>query len=313
MDKQQVMELVTQTLNKIPLSAERMTLTHSGNTIYDVTLPESHVIVRLRGSDKNTFSKTTHNIAALAELGLPVPRVLAVDTSLTRYPFRYIILEKLPGRDLLYELASMTLAQMTQLAEQIVSIQHAVATLPIGTGFGWGHIGEGGTDPVWFDVFRSEAEYLPPVSDGGPFADYRLRIHRQRIRFQPYFRNLIPICFLEDLTTKNVLLQQGKLQGLIDFDCVCFGDPLWMIGLAAGCIVNDIGRQELFYIQELCRCWNLTEQQQDIVAYYSAQRAMGFLEDAFSEQDEPRAERLTASIEDWLATLEQAGQSHRLW
>ena len=306
------MELVTETLRVTPVSAERMTLTHSGNTIYDVTLPESHVIVRLRENDKNTFSKTTHNITALAELGLPVPRVLAEDTSLTHYPFRYIILEKIPGRDLLYELASMTPRQMTQLAEQIVSIQQAVSMLPQGTGFGWGHIGEGGTDPVWFEVFRSEAERLPPASDGAPLADYRLRLHRQRIRFQPYFEHLSPICFLEDLTTKNVLLQQGELQGLIDFDCVCFGDPLWMIGLAAGCIVNDIGRQQLCYIQELCRCGNLNEQQQAIVAYYAAQKATGFLEDAFSEQDEPRAERLTASIEDWLATLEQAGQSHRL-
>jgi len=304
MNKQQVMELVTQTLGIKLLSAERMTLTHSGNTVYDVTLPESHVIVRLRGTDKNAFSKTAQNIRALAELGLPVPRVLAEDTSLTHYPFRYIILEKIPGRDLLYELASMTRAQMTQLAERIVSAQRAVATLPEGTGFGWGHIGEGGTEPVWFDVVRSEAERLPPVADGGPLSDYKFRLHQQRLRFQPYFKDLTPVCFLEDLTTKNVLLKRGELQGLIDFDCVCFGDPLWMIGLAAGCIVNDVGRQELFYIQELCRCWNLTEQQQGIVAYYAAQRAVGFLEHALSEQDAPRAERLITSVEQWLARLE---------
>lgn len=304
MDEQQVMELVTQTLGIKLLSAERMTLTHSGNTVYDVTLPESHVIVRLRGTDKNAFSKTAQNIRALAELGLPVPRVLAEDTSLTHYPFCYIILEKIPGRDLLYELASMTRAQMTQLAERIVSVQQAVARLPQGTGFGWGHIVEGGRDPAWFDVFQSETERLPPVSDGGPLSDYKFRLHQQRLRFQPYFQDLKPICFLEDLTTKNVLLKHGELQGLIDFDCVCFGDPLWMIGLAAGCIVNDIGRQELFYIQELCRCWNLTEQQHRIVAYYAAQKAVGFLEHALSEQDGPRTERLIASVEQWLAALE---------
>ncbi len=266
MNKQQVMEVVTRALGVEPLSAERMTLSHSGNTIYDVTLPESQVIIRLRGTDKNTLSKTAHNIRALAKLGLPVPHVLAEDTSLTQYPFRYIILEKIPGRDLLYELGSMTQVQITHLAGQIVSAQQAAATLPQGTGFGWGHIGEGGTESVWFDVVRSDAERLPPVSDGAPLSTYKLRLYHQRIRLQPYFKALTPTCFLEDLTTKNVLLKDGELQGLIDFDCVCFGDPLWMIGLAAGCIVNDIGRQELFYIQELCRCWNLTEQQHEIVA-----------------------------------------------
>ena len=101
-------------------------------------------------------------------------------------------------------------------------------------------------------------------------------------------------------------LLQGEFQGLIDFDCVCFGDPLWMIGLAAGCIVNDIGRQELFYVEELCRCWNLTEEQQDIVAYYAAKRAMEFLDSTlacFHERDGLRIERLVAAVEEWLAML----------
>lgn len=304
MDAQQVLELVARVLDMEPLSAERMTLTHSGNMVYDVTLPDRHIIARLRGNDKDTLSKTAHNIRALAGLGLPVPQVLAVDTSLTRYPFRYILLEKIPGRDLLYELGEMTPHQMTRLAEQIVAAQHVVGTLPQGSGFGWGHVGEGGPEPTWFDVIRSEAEQSGPLSNGTLLDTFRQRLHQQRVRFQPYFRNVNPVCFLEDLTTKNVLLQHGELQGLIDFDCVCFGDPLWMIGLAAGCIVNDIGRRELFYIEELCRCWRLNEEQQGVVAYYAAQRATEFLEDALQQNDEERVQRLVAVIEQWLAMLE---------
>lgn len=304
MDRRQVLGLVAEVLGTVPLAAERMTLTHSGNTIFDVTLPDRQVIVRLRGPDKDTLSKTAHNLYALAELGLPVPRVLMFDTSLRKYPFRYIILEKIPGRDLLYELPDMTPAQMTSLAEKIVAVQRVVATLPPGTGFGWGHVGEGGSEPAWFDVLPPEYEPPAPILEGTPLADFQSRLFQQRRRFQPYFQAVRPVCFLEDLTTKNVLLQEGEIQGLIDFDCVCFGDPLWMIGLTAGCVINDVGNQGLFYIEELCRCWTLTEEQRRIVTYYAAQRSLSFLEYALTEQDKQRVERITTAVEQWLEALE---------
>lgn len=34
------------------------------------------------------------------------------------------------------------------------------------------------------------------------------------------------MCFLDDTTTKNVLIDQGQLSGIVDVDTVCFGDPL---------------------------------------------------------------------------------------
>lgn len=287
-----------------PLSIERMTLTHSGNTIYDVALPQGNVIVRLREGGEGTFARTVHNIQELAKLGLPVPRVLVSDTTYTRYPFAYILLEKIPGRDLLYELEDMTPAQRTRLAEQIVAFQRKVGTLPLGTGFGWGHINEGGPEPAWFDVFPSEEETVLPTAENTHTSEFKARLHQQRIRFQPYFQKVKPVCFLEDLTTKNVLLERGELQGIIDFDCVCFGDPIWMIGVAAGCIVADIGPQGLFYTEELCRCWELTEEKRQIVTYYSAQQALWFLTNTVSEPGDGREERLISTIEEWLGGLE---------
>ena len=39
MNEEQVLALVADTLDVVPLSAERMMLTHSGNTIYDLRQP----------------------------------------------------------------------------------------------------------------------------------------------------------------------------------------------------------------------------------------------------------------------------------
>ena len=308
MTEAQIFALVRQTLGEEPLGVQRMTLTHSGNTIYDVRLADRHAMVRLREGDSRAFANTAHNIQALAALGLPVPRVLAADTSQSIYPFSFLILEKLPGRDLLYELPLMTREQMTRLARHIVDVQRAVATLPLGTGFGWGAVGQGGPESVWFDVLQPDDTPLPSDPGGTPLRAFQSRLHQQKLRFQPYFRAVAPVCFLEDLTTKNILLHEGELQGLIDFDQVCFGDSLWMVGLTAGCIVNDIGDRELFYVDELCRSFDVTAEQRAVVTYYAAKRALEFLEAALGEAtlEVPRIERLEVAITRWLAELEEA-------
>ena len=301
MNTNTVLEFVTQVLGQNALSAVPMNLTHSGNVIFEVRLLDCSVIVRLREDKRNTFGGTVQNIAALRQLGLPVPQVLAADNSRSRFPFAYVILEKIPGRDLLYELDSMTPEQMTRLAEQIVVIEKKAGTLPQGKGYGWGNVGESGNLPVWFDVL--ELNSMPPDFAGKPFAELHRRLHQERLRLQPYFRRVQPVCFLEDLTTKNVILQNGELQSIIDFDSVCFGDPLWQVGLAAGCILNDVGTQGLFYIEELCRFWSVTDEQREVIAYYSTQRALEFLDLALLEQNTELIQRLSNGIDQWLSAL----------
>ena len=299
MDTNTVLEFVRQVLGVEALSAERITLSHSGNTIFEVALPDRSVIVRLREDEQDTFGGTVGNIESLKQLGLPVPQVIAAGTSRVRFPFAYVLLEKISGRDLLYELDSMTLEQITRLAEQIVAIEQQVGTLPQGTGYSWGNIGGGGTEPVWFDILEENSE--PPDFTGRSFAELHRRLYAARVRRQPYFRRIEPICFLEDLTTKNVILQNGELQGIIDFDSVCFGDPLWQVGLAAGCILNDVGTHGLFYIEELCRIWDVTSEQRKVIAYYSAQRALEFLDSAHAEHNATLIEKLVNGIDQLLA------------
>lgn len=47
--------------------------------------------------------------------------------------------------------------------------------------------------------------------------------------------------------------QNGELQGQVDFDCGCCGDPLSWLALTAVGIVSDLGTRELFEVEELKR------------------------------------------------------------
>ena len=116
------------------------------------------------------------------------------------------------------------------------------------------------------------------------------------------------MCFLDDLTIKNVIVEGGALRGLIDFDAVCYGDPLFWLGLTATVLVCDLGPRERFYGDELCRLLALTPDQRRLAwPLYAAWISLGFLRDGSSargETDDWRA-RLNAAREAWLAEAEE--------
>jgi aminoglycoside phosphotransferase (APT) family kinase protein len=301
--EEQVISLVADNLGEAPLRATRMTFGHSSIT-FDVVLPDRNVIVRTN-TRLTVFAHTARNLAILGDLGLPVPRVLAADLSGARYPFAYMILEKIPGRDLRYELPTMTTAQMTRVAEQIVGYQRLVATLPQGNAFGWAPIGESDRFATWWDLIQAELARRKAGSMDGPVALLVARLPQGIDRCAPYLRAISPTCFLDDVTTKNVIVQDGELRGLIDFDVVCYGDPLLQVGLTATAVIADIGPGAYFYVEELCRHWPLTEEQQRAVWLYAANFGLEFLQRMQADEPPEWTERMLDSVQRWLSLVER--------
>ncbi|MFN8536699.1 MAG: aminoglycoside phosphotransferase family protein [Thermomicrobiales bacterium] len=303
MCEQQILSLVTATLGATPLHATRMTFGHSSIT-FDVTLPDRHIIVRTN-TQPTVFAHTARNLTALANLGLPVPTILAADLSQTHYPFAYLILPKIPGRDLRYELPTMTPQQMTRVAEQIVAYQRLVATLPPGKAYGWAPLGEQGQYASWWDLLQAELASRKQYPPTGPYTELVARLSQAIDRCAPYLHAVPPICFLDDVTTKNVIIENGELQGLIDFDVVCYGDPLFQIGLTATAVIADIGPSSFYYVEELCRLWPLTADQQRAVWLYAANFGLEFIQRSQNEEPPVWTQRMLTHVEHWLEFVER--------
>ena len=302
MNEAQAMDLAAEILGVAPIAATHQAFGHNSVT-FEVVLPNRSLIVRMNPRAE-VFATTAHNITVLAGLELPTPTVLAVDVTCSRVPFAYMILDKIPGRDLRYELGTMSTEQMTRLATQIVEFQHRVGQLPPGQGYGYVGIGETGPHASWWDVpdHRIEARDTTGEVERTRWQDRALRMQE---RFEPYLRSVPPTCFLDDITVKNVIVQNGELQGLVDFDCVCYGDPLLWLALTATGVVSDVGTRELFYVEELKRLWGLTPDQEPILALYAAIFALDFLcRFSPSETPEWRA-RMGAAIERWITLAER--------
>lgn len=273
------MALVAEVLGVQPCAALFQTFGHNSVT-YEATLPERSVIVRMN-ADPSVFAATERNIGVLKDLGLPVPTVLASDLLKTRFPFACLVLNKVPGRDLRYELAGMTPTQMTRLAEQVTQYQRRVMALPLGMGYGYVGIGETGPYTSWVNLVGLEDKPVPA-------------------RFEAYLRQVPPICFLDDITVKNVIVQNGELQGLIDFDGVCYGDPLYWLALTEVGVVSDVGLPGQFYVEELKRLWTLTPEQERMLAFYCALMAQDSARRAGAQETPEWKERMQEATAKWL-------------
>src|ERR1700710_1494455 len=102
-------------------SPARQTFGH-GSAVYRVSGAGPDVIVRMH-PDPGVYAGTLGNLERLRTLGLPVPTVLDADLTRRRFPFAYVVTDAFAGRDLRFEITSMTRPQMTRLAEQIVAYE----------------------------------------------------------------------------------------------------------------------------------------------------------------------------------------------
>jgi Phosphotransferase enzyme family len=135
------------------------------------------------------------------------------------------------------------------------------------------------------------------------------RVERAAARFADYFAAIPPRPFLDDTTTKNVLVSDGRLSGIVDVDCVCYGDRLFPIALTRASLRN--AGHEADYTDDWLDLLAPTAQQRAAVAVYTAlfcSMFLGEIGQTFNREREPvepeRIARLCGILEDELRRSE---------
>lgn len=113
---------------------------------------------------------------------------------------------------------------------------------------------------------------------------------------RPYLEDIEPVCFLDDLTTKNVMVHNGALTGVVDFDCVCYGDPMFQVGLTAASVAAGYTSRCRFYIDELIRFSRPSAKERVMIELYQAVFLVNFLGAEWSDRPGPwRAQACAAA------------------
>jgi Ser/Thr protein kinase RdoA (MazF antagonist) len=304
-EENEAVDLVAAAIGVRPLRAVRQSLSKSGKAVFRMDLADGQSVALRLSVRPRTFAYTQHNLDVLRKLGLPVPMVLAAGP--TASGGSYIVLNWIPGRDLVRELGGMSREQMTELAEQLVEFQRRVAGLPQNSRFGWAPIGRTPALQEWGQVF-GEAGSPAVVDEISLLGQFRVRLRRVRSRLEPYFRSVRPLCFLDDLTLTNVLVAAGALHGIIDVDFVCYGDPLLAVGATLAGIASDVGERGSFYGAELVRLWNPNELQLQCIWFYSALWTIGLLSLTDATAEPARADGLIGAAKSSLHLAETISQ-----
>ena len=244
--------------------------------VYDVRMPDgSGVVVRLGTRDqRGDFLGALHWSKTLRPFAVPLPQILAYGDYRDQ---PYLVLERLSGQDLGQAYRSLTSPERRSIAEEICRIQRIVGALPEGPGFGYLRLPDEPGRESWADVIEAElARSRRRIERAGLVSrDSVDRVTTRARQFQSYFSRVRPTPFLDDITTKNVLVHAGRLSGIVDVDCLCFGDSLFTVALTRASLLASADDPE--YTDHWCDLLALTTEQHHALRFYTALFCVGFM------------------------------------
>jgi hypothetical protein len=286
------------------------------NYVYDVRLVDGRRLVARLAHSVDALATTRAAVywnRLLRPRGVPLPRLLGWEL---RPPegVPYLWLERLPGRELGEVFPALARPQQRVLAGLIVGIQRSVGQLPDGPGYGFANSYRANELlPSWEAVLRAElARGREWITRAGVVdVAHVARVESRLPDFAAYCAAIAPTPFLDDTTTKNVLIHEGKLSGIVDVDWLCFGDPLFTVALTRMALLSR--GWETAYIEDWLELLDANAAQRAALEIYTAIFCVNFLGElgqAFNRAapapvEEAHAARLLTVLETTLGRIDE--------
>lgn len=231
----EVLRATSQILHCQVTAAQRIPMGRS-HFVFSVELDSGEsVIARITRDDRaECFEGFAYWRSHLARIGVPVPRLLAMDLTGADLPWPIMLIERMPGDDLCNVYASLTHTEKRGVTDDLLGIHHRVRGLPPGPGYGGvAHYDDQRCHSRWVDVLW---EYVDgALRSLGPEQQTRPAIGEIRRTIDDLhadFDGIAPLPYLIDATHQNVLVADGKVTAIVDLDELGFGDALYPLGAA---------------------------------------------------------------------------------
>lgn len=226
----EIEKIIAKHFNVKPKKNSRM---RSGicNEVYLVALADKEVVIRL--NKQKRFLLGSHKyIPLFKSRHIRVPEILAEDYSKTFSPYAYHILSKIEGQDIDKVIDSLTDDELKKIATEISNVFNQLRTVPTNGKFGvrWGD------DNDLQDSWTAEISRMSNVVMGWGKETGILDDELEGIldyinhEYKTYFDSVRSILYFGDMSSKNVMIHQGKFNGLVDLDSLAQGDYLETIG-----------------------------------------------------------------------------------
>lgn len=222
----QIHEICKVCLGEYPKTIERCGV-GQGNYVYIVEYEKDKFVVRC-SQENDAYKDTVYWLKQLASLNLPVPDVVAQG----KYEaYEYLILTFLDGKDIGLVYTKLKAEEKKAIAKEIVQFQNRVATLklpPKKPDWSW---------PAHIRYMLERAKER--MARNGYFAvEKAVRLQEQMAQLEEYFSCVKPIAYLDDISSKNLLICKGRISGIIDIDWIGIGDKLTFAALTKMALLN---------------------------------------------------------------------------
>ncbi len=234
--------------------------------VYTVVFNDTKYVIKI-SDDKNLILGSTYWLNKVKDLDIPTPCVIA--ENLVNAPY-YFVMSFIPGKDLGLVYSSLLKSEKKIIAKKIIGFQKEIKKLPMAKGFGSlnsyedsENICSSWEESLLNDINRAEETI---IKNGIFSVEYVLKLKQIMPNFMEYFSSVKPEPFLDDITTKNVLIHEGKLSGIIDLDWISFGDEVLFLGLVTMALLSM--NADLDYADYLKDEMNLNEKQEQALKFY---------------------------------------------
>ncbi len=247
--------------------------------VFEVVSDRGRAVVRLsRPEDARIAEDALYWSKLLRPLDVPMPEVLAADTTMRRHPYPYLVLERLAGQDLGQVIDTLGKRELRRLAHRLSAVQSIVSALPPGRGYGFAGRLEGPfPQSSWADsVAASLARSRRRIRNAGIVEEALCdRVASAAEALSGYLANVQSTPFLHDITTKNVILDGPRLSGIVDVDDLCFGDSLFLLGLTRTALLAH--RKNPFYVEAWLEILSPNSEQRAALDFYTALFCLDFM------------------------------------
>ena len=234
--------------------------------VYTVVFNDTKYVIKI-SDDKNLIIGSTYWLNKVKDLDIPTPCVIA--ENLVNAPYCFVM-SFIPGKDLGLVYSSLLKSEKKIIAKKIIGFQKEIKKLPMAKGFGSLNSYED-SENICFsweesllnDINRAEEAI---INNGIFSVEYVLKLKKIVPYFKEYFNSVKPEPFLDDITTKNVLIHEGKLSGIIDLDWISFGDEVLFLGLVTMALLSM--KVDLDYADYLKDEMNLNQMQEQALKFY---------------------------------------------
>lgn len=164
----------------------------------------------------------------MTALDISVPKVL-LNGKCGNY--HYLILNFMEGKDIGLVYSGLTKSEKRKIARDVIDMQNKVAQLPLK------HIDGNWSWIQYIDEMLDRARVR--IEKNGYFDIEKVeRLRSEKNVLKDYFLNIRPIAYLDDISTKNLLIHNGHVSGVIDIDWMGVEDSLTFIALTFIALLN---------------------------------------------------------------------------